>query len=134
MSHYKTPCLLRGCKKKHGGIRQAYDQSQVSTGTAGRIGSLFWVGEHTGARPVDLHWSFTWVVRLTGTSIGSDRRSTCIPLTGTRPTFFHCYFFAGSVGGRPIRGHWWRRLAGIMGTIIGSAMSRSGNHLKFLAN
>ena len=40
----------------------------------------------------------------------------------------------GSVGGRPVRGHWWRHLAGIMGTIIGSAMSRSGNHLQLVAN
>ena len=69
---------LTGGAKNSGGIRQAYDQSQVSTGTAGRIGSWFWVGEHTGARPVDLHGHLPgW----------SDSQAPALEVTGDLPVF-----------------------------------------------
>ena len=46
-------------RKYSGGKGQAYNQPHVIQVNAGRIGSWFWLGAHTGLRPVDLHWSLT---------------------------------------------------------------------------
>ena len=53
--------------------------------------------DHSGTWPADFHWSPTWVVRLRGASICSDQRLPVLPVAGSRPAFFHHYFFAPSL-------------------------------------